>query len=97
MGEDMTEDEEKTGEGGGGVAVDSVDADTDEDADADVEDECALSVADDDGACDLVFWAGVDVNAEDKAIGDGEQFFKLAARQGAGPITCSSKQGHKRL
>ena len=84
MGEDMAEDDERMGKGGGGMAVNGVDMDTDEDADADVEDECALGVADNDTAHDLVFWAGVDVDAEDKAIGDGEQFFKLAAWWGTG-------------
>ena len=37
----------------------------------------------------------MDVDAEDKAIGDGEQFFKLAAWWGAGPITCCNKRGPK--
>jgi hypothetical protein len=93
--EDMANDE-GAGKGGGGVAVNSADVDADVDVDDDGEDERPLVTVDDMkvGDCDRE-WAGVAVEAE--AEDDVAEVDHVGILWGAGPITCSSKQGHKRV
>ena len=93
--EDMANDE-GAGEGGGGVAVDGADADADADADDDSEDERPLVTVNDmevgDRDCER---AGVAVEAE--AEDNVAEVDYVGILWGAGPITCSSKWGRKRV
>ena len=96
MDENMAGNDEGAGEGGGGVAVDGVDVDADADADNDGEDEQPLVAVDDMevGDCDRE-WAGVAVEAE--AEDNVAEVDYVGILWGAGPITCSSKWGRKRV
>ena len=92
--EDMTNDE-GAGEGGGGVAVEGADADADADADNDGEDEQPLVAVDDMGVGDHDHEqarVAVEAEAEDDVA---EEVERVLIVRGAGPITCSSKQGCK--
>jgi hypothetical protein len=93
--EDMANDD-GADEGGGGVAVDSVDMDADADADDNGKDKRPLVTVDDmevgDRDCERARVA-VEAEAKDNAA----EVDRIRILRGAGPITCSSKQGHKRV
>ena len=85
----MTEDDEGTGKGGGKVAVEGTDADDDS------EDKQPLVTVDDMGVGDYDCeraGVAVEAEAEDDAA---EEVERVLIVRGAGPITCSSKRGHK--